>query len=724
MKNHFFISILTLLLSLMFGKGAYARTWVSLDGTKEEKPIAAEVLQSDLNGHKIRITIQGFNDDRIVKDGKEYHLPYLDMYEWLTYEGEPSLPTLHQTIAIPEGADIKVTITEEKWTDVEIGKIYPAQRNVKECDQEPPFTIKESVYQQDVYAPFLVTTGTEWNWCDIRGNTVHVCPFRYYPLENRLAVLTNFVIQIEFSECSDKSPVRARDIMRAIDWHIFDNDISSFPVKSDMEKSSPDDYDYLIIVGNIPSILNSQALQNFVKWKAFKGYKTKVVSTSTTGTSSSNIKNYITNESSKGIKYVLFIGDHDKIPLATVSSPVRTVKSDYWYGCLDGNYDYEADVSIGRFSVSTLAAFQNIVNKTISYESSYHGNYQKTLLVTHKENAPGKYQGCCESIRNETYTTPLDFNTAYGASVNSGGDEATNDSVINHINKGMHIINYRGHGDTYCWGYENNYWNVANELFTNNDVDNIDSCSIFFNVCCQNGNITEEPCLMEKLTHSENAAVACLAATEDSYTYPNHEFDKKLFAKLLNENVWHIGDLDVQAHIATFPIYNNIAKDNAYVYLCGGDPALEIWTGTPQHFNDVAIAKSNSGITVTSNSCSGFTVSVVSDNGALIEKINASGNSCTFTTPSGNCYAVLNKHNYFPYVIYCSNSGYIQNETLTDNRFYYNTPLNIGYDVTTEKPYGNVIVESGKKLFIQNGNNGVSIKNGFECKHGAEFIIN
>ena len=724
MRNYFFISILALLLSLLFGKGAYARTWVSLDGAKEGKALAIEVLQSDLNGHKVRITIQGFYDDRIVKDGTEYHQPYLDMYEWLRYEGEPQLPILHQTIAIPDGADFKVTITEEKWTDVEMGKIFPAQRDVKEGDSEPLFTIKENTYQQEVYAPFLVTTGEEWNWCNIRGNSVHVCPFRYYPLENRLSVLTDFVLQIEFSECSDKSPVRLRELRRAIDWHMFDNDISDFPVISDMAKSSADDYDYLIIVGNIPAILNSQTLHDFTKWKAFKGYKTKVVSTSTTGTTSSNIKNYIINESSKGIKYVLFIGDHDKIPLATVSSPVRTVKSDYWYGCLDGNNDFEADVPIGRFSVNTLAAFQNIVNKTIAYESSYHGNYQKTLLVAHKENAPGKYQECSESIKNATYSTPLWFKTDYGASVSHGGDEAKNDSVIIHINNGIHIVNYRGHGVTNCWGYEGNYWNVANELFTNNDVDNIDSCSIFFNICCQTGNITVEPCLMEKMIRSENAAVACLAATEDSYTYPNHEFDKKLFTKLLNENVWHIGDLDVQAHIATFPIYNNTAKDNAYVYLCGGDPTLEIWTGMPKHFIDVDIAKSNSGITVTSNSCSGFTVSVVSDNGALIEKINASGYSCTFTAPSGNCYAVLNKHNYLPYVIYCSDSGYIQNETLTDNRFYYNTPLNIGYDVTTEKPYGNVIVESGKKLVIQNGNNGVTIKNGFECKQGAELIIN
>ena len=378
MRNYYYISILAFLLSLISGKEVYAWTWVSLDGTKEGQPLTIEVLESGLNAHNVRMTIHGFFDDKIVKDGTEYHQPYLDMYEWLMYEGEPQLPTLHQTIAIPEGADFKITIKEEKWTDVEIGKIYPAQRDVKENDPEPPFTIKERAYQQDVYAPFLVTTGTEWNWCNIRGNTVHVCPFRYYPLNNKLSVLTDFVLKIEFTECSDKSPVLERDLRRAIDWHMFDNDISGFPVKSDMAKSSSDEYDYLIIVGNIPSILNSQALQDFTKWKAFKGYKTKVVSTTTIGATANDIKNYIAQEEYLyGIKYVLLIGDYDKIPLKElqiVTTSTETVYSDYWYGCLGSNGNFSAKIPVGRFSTNTLSDFENMVNKTISYEKSYEGN--------------------------------------------------------------------------------------------------------------------------------------------------------------------------------------------------------------------------------------------------------------------------------------------------------------------------------------------------------------
>ena len=49
--------------------------------------------------------------------------------------------------------------------------------------------------------------------------------------------------------------------------------------------------------------------------------------------------------------------------------------------------------------------------------------------------------------------------------------------------------------------------------------------------------------------------------------------------------------------------------------------------------------------------------------------------------------------------------------------------MSIGYSVTTEVPYGNVTVESGNKLTIKNGYAGVEIPSGFECKAGAELVI-
>ena len=83
----------------------------------------------------------------------------------------------------------------------------------------------------------------------------------------------------------------------------------------------------------------------------------------------------------------------------------------------------------------------------------------------------------------------------------------------------------------------------------------------------------------------------------------------------------------------------------------------------------------------------------------------------------------IDKHNYIPYIVHVDTDNlYIQNKTFTENEYYVGTPMSIGYDVTSTQSYGNVIVDAGAKIIINKGS-GVIIKNGFECKQGAEFIV-
>jgi len=76
-----------------------------------------------------------------------------------------------------------------------------------------------------------------------------------------------------------------------------------------------------------------------------------------------------------------------------------------------------------------------------------------------------------------------------------------------------------------------------------------------------------------------------------------------------------------------------------------------------------------------------------------------------------------------PYIKYFVTSGYIQNESISNNISYSVSPLYIGRDVTTQKSFGDVIINNGAKLTIYNGTGGVTIPNGFECKSGGELSI-
>ena len=52
-----------------------------------------------------------------------------------------------------------------------------------------------------------------------------------------------------------------------------------------------------------------------------------------------------------------------------------------------------------------------------------------------------------------------------------------------------------------------------------------------------------------------------------------------------------------------------------------------------------------------------------------------------------------------------------------------NNPIEAGYDVTSNMPFGNVIIKNGANMKIKMGIEGVTIKNGFECEKGGTLVV-
>jgi hypothetical protein len=155
-------------------------------------------------------------------------------------------------------------------------------------------------------------------------------------------------------------------------------------------------YPYLIIAGDAMAE-NAAAL---AEWKTKKGLYAKVVTTTEvesgyTGRDFAEkvrtcIKEYFTTY---GTQYVCLVGTNVEIPVRKVYDPQynvmegdHLVPTDNYYGCLDGdfnadgdgywgeypddNVDWTYDVYVGRIHVSTAAALQEVVDKTLCYEGA------------------------------------------------------------------------------------------------------------------------------------------------------------------------------------------------------------------------------------------------------------------------------------------------------------------------------------------------------------------
>lgn len=705
--------------------------WEPIDDSGSMKCITITTLESNENVFKARITIHGYHDNAIDIDGNIYHQLSFDDPATFSYVGEPALPIISHYIALPKGENFEVNIVEEKWSEmILIGQVMPYQRSVLETEEEPPFEKDNIIYNKEVYPNDMVYIGDLQKWRGINNRILNICPIKYMPKEGKLSILKEFVLEILFDKTAKNNPIQSSNM------HLFLNQINTTAGERIEEeiRTSAEYYDYLIIAGNIPGVLDCQALEDFRKWKAFKGYKTKLVSTNTIGTSASQIKQYIINESTKGIKYVLFIGDSDKIPLYYYENTAlhATAKSDYWYGCLDGPNDLYADVFIGRFSTNNLSELTNMVNKAISYEKNPRNYGNKVLLVAHSEGAPGKYQQCSELIRTGNYSESALFSKEYGAPYYQQGNYATNDSVVSKINEGTNIINYRGHGDFNQW----QTWNWYGQSFYDTQISSLNNLTndIYFCVACLNGDIYDQTCFMETFIRSNYGAAGMLAATESTYTSVNDSYNQFLFSKLLNDKIYNIGDLNWAAHMATIATTTptndeqEIAKYNTFCYLCGGDPSLEIITNNTSEFDCVLSFVEEDFIIYTDNTGK-YKVSLVNEDGTLSSVLYTTGSYCVLPTPTNNCYISLNKHNFVPRSFYINaTDNIIQNKVFNNtniDNYYINTNnlgINVGYDVTNSMPHGNVTIESGNKLVINMSNN-VSIKNGFECKLGGELVI-
>ncbi len=623
-------SILTLLLFIC-NISLYAQEWVSLNGFRNiQKPII-EINTSSAHELIFSVKVLGFLSQKVNFNDVTYNEIYFPEYQTLNEIGKPALPVITELIGIPRSAGFKITITDSTWVQLTSYNVYPFQRPLLETEKSISFDINNELYSSSHKYPETIFEYSElMNWRGIENRNLIICPFRYNPQKQILEVMTDFTIKIEFpSSTKLKEALNSNKLSskynRAFNKHIINYDIELIrsyfnetdiqfiekeqeiiPIMKSIAKSS-DDYDYLIIAS--PSYFNSKPLRAFKDWKSRIGLKCRMVSTSTTGTTASNIKNYISNEyTNNGIEYVLFVGDHTDIPLYNWSN----CNSDYWYGCVSpgGGSDYQAEVAIGRFSISNLSELENMVNKTINYEKKPPVNnwLKKSLLIAHMENAPGKYQECKEQIRTETYsiTSPV-FDIAYGAHAAQGGNDATNQTVIDAINDGRGLVNYRGHGSVTGWhsGWSYNY-NEFNEDEISN-LTNTTKTPVIFSIACSNGTIdSSSVCLLENFTRGTNGAVAFLGATKASYTIPNHTLDKELYKSIYNNGFYNIGNVLVQANIQTMTFHSNssISIHNTKIYLWGGDPSLEIWTDTPSQFTNVSVSDNGTNVTVSTGGIS------------------------------------------------------------------------------------------------------------------------
>ncbi len=363
-------------------------------------------LQVDLSGMHLR--------DLELDDGMHYtsvQTPGGGEYE----VGKPDLPVFGEWALVPNGT--RVSMVVEPGEPIVFDDIYVSPLQIPEADfygmSKPPFVKDHETYEMDESFPGIYADAGEVN--RVRGQDmllVRLFPFQYNPVQQTLSVYPNLTVHLEFHGDIQPVPARLRSSAFTEMWsrlavnadEVFE--AQSLAVDSEWAEETDEmtegngisgGCDYLIITA--PGFMS--AADSLAAWKRLSGFRTKVITTDTTGTTTTEIETYIDGSQSwdPAPAYVLLLGDAEYIPcfyeLSHPSDPnlingtsngmiQGDIASDRYYARVGSGA--AADLYLGRLPVDTNDEAQTAIERIIAYErnppdSTTYASFYTTATV-------------------------------------------------------------------------------------------------------------------------------------------------------------------------------------------------------------------------------------------------------------------------------------------------------------------------------------------------------
>jgi hypothetical protein len=599
--------------------------WVPLKkGAKENSPALKKVKESGLKtlrGVKsgasqrfssvITYETNGFWKKTFSAGKMTFDLVDIPRAGRIADEGLPELPQEGIFVAIPKNSGkIKIKVTDKKLHPLP-GKfaIRPAPKPITEGEYlqgKERFQTNSKIYDSD--SPFPGKDAELIGQKTIEGIPVaHIMlyPAQYRPKSGSLAFIQSMTIEVSYEVKPDRDVVPdVRLITPVLSDMILDHEnISSLPAEKELGLS-PFQYGYTgeQMGGILPSpgivrepsaevdavlkrndiiseyvIITPASLAGAVdplrKAKAGWPHYAMVATTETINSEfpSSNLKESIRSFLSWAWenwkvppRFVVLAGDVDILPTHLWSVGGATFASDHYYADMRNNLSPEIVVS--RIPTSDSTRMQQICQQLIQYRGlrgpDWGGWVNQVVLVAYEGDT---YKQCSDEI--STIASPrFRITKLYG-------DSTSRQQVIDRMNAGVLIANYRGHGDKTEWLSANGLRSAEIRSLNNGSMPPMVFC-----ICCRNAWIDDQSVEVVAETFlRDRKCVAVFGASRDSPTYANNDFNKYLWQAIMDGEVTP-GNIVLRAKALMVQNHANSYTHNQDVvmYMLFGDPTANI----------------------------------------------------------------------------------------------------------------------------------------------------
>lgn len=550
--------------------------WVSFDSSES----LFSITESRSNETDIRFTLDGYEQNSITEEGITYTaLNYWNEGEFLEI-GKPALPRFSRLLAIPSHGDVHVELRNVQQHQINDILVYPRQPLQSESStQREPFAIDYAYYRSgSLFPQSAIEIGDPAIMRDYRVVLVTINPFQYNPQTHTLSVITSADINLV---CSGTGGVNVKQTAPAPS-KVFENYYRSTILNYDAVSTHEElkQPHYLFIYPNNNALL--QTLETLTDWKHQMGYKVTLASTMETGTTDTQIKNYIQNAYDTWDNrpdFICLVGDAG----GSINIPTHHISNGYgdqFYTLMEGN-DILADLFVGRLSISSTFDLQTIISKIFNYEKTPYmldtDWYENTLLV----GDPSTSGQSCVDTKLAIKDMMMLHNPEMGYTEAYTGNYVN--TIANTINDGALYFNYRGY-------YGMSGWNVSNI----NSLSNGFKLPVAVFITCGVGNFEgtsdcrSEAFLKAGTPSAPYGAIAAIGTvTSSTHTCFNNSVDAGIYYGIFADEIFHLGGALTRGKLNLYMAYpgdpNGQVTNFSYWNNLMGDPGMHLWTGVPQN---------------------------------------------------------------------------------------------------------------------------------------------
>lgn len=509
-----------------------------------------------------------------------------------TTVGAPSLPMVTSLLQLPGSGKVDVEVLDHQQERRAVGPIVPTQPQRSRCSPVSlPFV---SNAQGGTFPEVVAKASPELKLRGVPSTRLEIAPLRYDADAGELLVTTALTVRIHITPEGDqvRAPASHHRLGTMANYMLTLPETVRAP-----EQAAKANETMLIVLGKESY---RKTIEPLVRWKERRGLNVVVKTVQDLGGNTEDaIKKgaqELYDDEAIDLAYLLLVGDKDvKSPTVRITSASQmdsdgVGEADYRYTLLDGD-DLEADIYVGRFSVTSQSQLEAMVDKVLYYEKEMGQDgddadlswIETAVGIASSEKSMGpsdtqRMQKIIQGFKSSGYSSLDEF---YQAA------RPDPDALLSSINKGRGFISYMGHGNGSEWVFKSGF------RFKNTHVQKINAKKqwpIVMDCACTNGDFwNREPSFSEAWQRGGSetepyGALGIVSSTIIAAWDPPAVMAEEMFAKVVDQPSLTMGEMlnaGLLKMAQTFPGNPSmvLTRDTFVLF---GDPSLRIRAFVPQ----------------------------------------------------------------------------------------------------------------------------------------------